>query len=383
MTGWLKFKSGNYNKVYKSSDGKSVLKIQKTNFEDKQFMAFDKPERSVRLWNLINPHIGIARVHNSEHGKGWVCPFVPGVTASDLEISNELIAIFNRTGRIIVDASGFRNFLRTPEGKIVCVDMGMALQMEPREPEFVKKKDRRKSITSQQAWRLLSKAFTQDFFKESHDYTPQTIDTIKALLFIKLYRPDIDTVDFLKQNTELLTLLATCYDKENPTVGLKELNRYVPTHAPTPHKPAPSNWQQAIFDRLCYILNYQPDDLENIKNICKGILANYMSSRGYINYQFRFFPSTMTVLFRDQNITKQKALIVDKLFWEIKKASSVEEIEYHIQNARASNQPFETTCRTSGLSMTLSQCNFIITASKLVDPSLDFHQSPYSSMSCL
>src|SRR3989338_631154 len=130
MPRWKKLGEGTYNVAYVSDDGKSVLKIQKS--DDKT----DTPERSVRLWNTINPDIPPpARLEQTEKGVGWVCPFIKGKQASDKEMSIALIDIYNKTGRIIVDATAPKNFVKLPfpRSRVVCVDVGMAIQMEQRD----------------------------------------------------------------------------------------------------------------------------------------------------------------------------------------------------------------------------------------------------------
>ena len=68
---WVLLGAGSYNRAYRSQDSREVLKIQKNAAET------DTPERSVRLWNLINPDlVPPARLEDSAHGKGWVCPFI-------------------------------------------------------------------------------------------------------------------------------------------------------------------------------------------------------------------------------------------------------------------------------------------------------------------
>ena len=155
---------GSYNIAIRSNDGQSVLKIQKFDLDydeitgekdnEEERPQTDTPERSVRLWNTINeglePQAVRLELNNLEinttkpdgttallKGVGWVCPYVEGVQASDKEIQGAVLDIFNRTGRIITDATGKKNFLRTPDGTIVCIDIGMALEMEKREEVFL------------------------------------------------------------------------------------------------------------------------------------------------------------------------------------------------------------------------------------------------------
>ena len=129
---WIRIGKGSYNVAYRSEDSRLVFKVAQDD------SPTDIPERSVRLWNLLNPNLQPpAQVSRQKiSGKwvtGWTCPFVVGVQASDKEIRQGLIDVFNRTGRIIMDAVAPDNFLKTRNGDIVCIDIGHALEMEKRE----------------------------------------------------------------------------------------------------------------------------------------------------------------------------------------------------------------------------------------------------------
>ncbi len=145
MPKWSYIGRGTYNDVYINQDRTMVLKIKKTHSFG-QLPATDLPERSVRLWNEFNGDKFQGRkaeLHSTEiddptHNRqgryhGWVCPYVEGRQASDEEISNALIEIFNKTGRIVVDAPSPKNFITTPSGEVVCVDIGYALQAQLQE----------------------------------------------------------------------------------------------------------------------------------------------------------------------------------------------------------------------------------------------------------
>ena len=214
---WVFLGAGSYNKAYRSRDGEEVLKIQKTSD------ATDAPERSVRLWNAINAHIPPpARLANTEFGSGWVCPFVQGVQASDKEMATALIDIFNNTGRVVVDATAAKNFIRTPTGQVLCVDVGMMLQLERRnDPGFAPL--RRQSIVSLNMWRD-TKSNYEPFLKTCAFTNPDTVNTVKALVFIKDNRPDIYDVNFLKTNPELVRKLAQAYDKQNVAGAIAHLD---------------------------------------------------------------------------------------------------------------------------------------------------------------
>lgn len=199
---WIFLGEGSFNKVYKSKDGKEILKIQK-DLSD----STDTPERSVRLWNAINSHLSPpARLE----GLGWVCPFIEGVQASDKEMADALIDIFNKTGRVVVDATARKNFIRTPAGETVCIDIGMALQFERREDKHFAE-IRRKSRVSLEAWKDLEDVY-KPFLTECAKKNPTTVNVVKALVFIKDNRPDLYDATFLKTNPDLVDKLAIAYN---------------------------------------------------------------------------------------------------------------------------------------------------------------------------
>jgi len=217
MKNWEKLGSGTYNNAYLSKSGKKVLKIQKKSFgKVKINPAYDAPERSVRLWNELNPHLHPpARVVTFKSGiKGWICPFIAGFQANDDEISEALIRIFNDTGRIIIDAASPNNFVTTPKGVVVCLDVGQAFQLDERSEEYyVDGRARRKSITSLEAWSELEDNLI-DYLNNKVNNTiyPLTMNTIKALLFIKQNFPDCFDVSFFRGNSLTVSQLATAFD---------------------------------------------------------------------------------------------------------------------------------------------------------------------------
>ena len=153
---WQRIGAGNYNRVFRSEDRKLVLKVQ-LNASDT-----DSPERSVRLWNLINSHLQPpATIIESEHGLGWVCPFVEGERASDNDIPDALIDIYNKSGRIILDAVA-DNFVKTPDGKVVCIDIGMALRLDNEEQKRLLPKPDAPSIISDEAWKKYQRVYLRN-----------------------------------------------------------------------------------------------------------------------------------------------------------------------------------------------------------------------------
>lgn len=207
---WNLLGKGSFNKAYLSDDGQEVLKIQKSNA---LIAEADTPERSVRLWNLINPNVQPpARLEtDAALGAGWVCPYIEGVQASDEDMVSALIDIFNRTGRIVVDAPAPDNFIKRSDGLVVCIDVGLAVRLE-RCAEEQNSQFLQTSQTSLTTWGIIKERFDTAFFKTWDTTYTQTINTIKALLFIKDARPDIYDASFLKNDPNLISQLAKAYD---------------------------------------------------------------------------------------------------------------------------------------------------------------------------
>ena len=219
-TDWSELGRGEYNEVYQSKDKQHVLKIQRADLS-KNEQRPDLPERSVRIWNEINPDLP-AEIAQTKRGKGWICPFIAGEHPSDQEISDCVIEIFNKTGRILSDAPGQRNFVKTPEGRVVCIDIGLALEMEQRQlVVFSGGHKRKKSVDSLEIWKNLTAGFFT-FFQDALYSKPITTNTVRALLFIKANRPDIFDASFLKQSTALTEQLAKGYQIQYLISALKK-----------------------------------------------------------------------------------------------------------------------------------------------------------------
>lgn len=353
--GWRFLGSGSYNIAYVSDDGISVLKIQINTTET------DRPERSVKLWNAINPNLPPpARTEMTEDGFGWVCPYVRGVQASDSEMSSALIDIYNRTGRIVVDATAPRNFVKTPppDSQVLCVDVGMALQMERREEAFFTGNTRRRSFISLNAWRDLNGAYTP-FFLECSRTHPQTVEMVKALIFIKNNRPDIFNVNFLKDHPDLVIKLAGAYDRQNKEKDLSDLDRVTPKGTLEHVRPITPPEVKAGID----ILNDQRAiTLENIKESLKVELQRYIDSRGAFNREGVFEPSLITRLFRNGVLTNTKVTAARELMDSITIASSLEEINQALR-AKATKE-LTAGKVTRGFEAAIGRCMVITESSK-------------------
>jgi hypothetical protein len=409
---WKVLGSGSYNTAYVNNKKTLVFKVQL----DSNDMT-DLPERSVRLWNEINSHIDPkAELMNIQGlGNGWTCPYINGKQASDLEMGIGLIDIFNKTGRIVVDAAAPNNFIRTESGKIVCIDIGMALQLEEREKlQFVDTKlIRRNSITSLNTWQSLQDVYIPFFNKCSKLNLHVTSDTVKALLFIKQYRPDIFDVNFLKNDViysknnvnskaSLVQLLALAYDKQltrkNSPVAqeiLQEFDKYVPQQPKfvelkketkvikdepiieskldeldivlTKHlesnQPVEVNLARKNLEQI------RPINLDNIKESCCIEIDRYIKSRGKLTSSNKFNESLITKIFRDRQLTRKKVNRSIELKSQIKSAKTFEEIEDLLSNCLT--KELTKSKHISGFETKIKDCLIIVANSKSNKSELD------------
>lgn len=272
---WTLVNNGRFNWIYRNGDkgdGDLILKIaieNKSPLEATAIDVMDNYARSVRLWSEINPNLEPPPrietvILNDIKMTGWVCPFIEGTKPSDSDIRDALIDIFNRTGRIIVDAAAKNNFIKTSEGKVVCIDIGMAVQLEEREEICIVGTRHRSSFSSLDTWRDMSHSYTNWFEDEPyHQHIPETIQTVKALLFIKDHRPDITNVDFLTRNPQALGTLAHAYDME---------------HIPDSRLiPAIQDSENAVVAAENIIASEQNLSLESIKQYCRDKLIKVIT----------------------------------------------------------------------------------------------------------
>lgn len=353
---WVRLGEGNYNDVYKSADGKRILKIQK------HADATDTPERSARLWNLINPNLQPpATIVESEHGMGWVCPYIEGEQASDAEISLGLLDIYNKTGRIVVDATAPKNFLKTPEGDIVCIDIGMALRVENSDPQSSPQRlmDQH-SIISEEAWNKYKGAYVNFFQGQKFAY-PQATNTVKALLYIQEHRPDIVDVSFLKERPDDLVQLAKAFDEQ------KESELFARRLGENAHLMI--GYAKGEREKANSLLHAEKSpNLDSVKESCIKELERYINSRGSI-HEGKFSPSFTTKIFRDADLTVYKVAAMQNLIKDIKSAGSLESIREMVEGAYKSDPKLsQKTFFSSGLERSMAKCISITDAVIKAEP---------------
>ncbi|MBP6919190.1 MAG: hypothetical protein KBB94_09775 [Legionellaceae bacterium] len=365
---WRPLAGGSFNQVYINNEATLV-------FKEAHSIEFstDTPERSVRLWNLLNPNLKpeakIATiVIDGQQVQGWTSPYVPSkhgqtltkkelsrlteeqraqlVSANkradknviinpklrdieDTEIARAQIDIYNRTGRIIVDASVPGNFMVTKSHGVVCIDIGMALLLEDKETACLDMYARRKSFVSNSTWETVHTDMHDRILKDPVGPLPKTAAITKALLFIKAYRPDIASVDFLK-NTKHVEQLAQAYDTSTDT---------------------------AHDTGIALLEKEQPMNLISMKKSCEKVLLNYINSRGELGENKVFKASRITQYFRNTLLTNLKIDSAQLLIKKIHAACSIEEIQKEL--SKASNFPILAKGHKSGFATSLGLCKII------------------------
>ncbi|MDF1683124.1 MAG: ankyrin repeat domain-containing protein [Legionellaceae bacterium] len=127
---WEDLGSGNYNQTFISTEfmssenftGPWVLKEPRVS-SDSEENALNTTDRAIRKWNLHNPEYP---AHKTSEG-WWVIPYFGAIPASDQQISDKLIEIYQNTGNIITDACGQNNFL-IHQGTVICIDVDFSLR---------------------------------------------------------------------------------------------------------------------------------------------------------------------------------------------------------------------------------------------------------------
>lgn len=231
---WEILGQGNFNRVSVDYDLSLVLKVQKQNLAESD-LTLDIPERSVRLWNEINgdlePKAKIVEIKvvddngDEKTVLAWTAPFVKGRNATMGEVFDSLIDIYNRTGRVVLDACVPSNFktitLLDGKEKTICIDIGMSLRLQRDEPL-------NESFTSLDTWKETSKDSYLPWFKnlERNPKYERTTQLVEALFTLQTQFPYITNVDFLKkpENDELRTALAAALHDPKEFKMEKELN---------------------------------------------------------------------------------------------------------------------------------------------------------------
>jgi|GEM_PF-2179130 len=172
---WKILGSGSYNQTfisteYMSSDnftGQWVLKKPMVD-SDSSESALNTTDRAIRKWNLHNPEYP---AHKTSNG-WWVIPYFGNTPASDQQISEKVIAIYQKTNNILTDACGIKNFL-IYQGRVICIDVDFSLRRGSFASDLWLDESRLSDITK--------------YLDGWSQYKPKTTSVIRTLLYLDKY----------------------------------------------------------------------------------------------------------------------------------------------------------------------------------------------------
>lgn len=180
---WKKLGEGTFNITYLSEEPFS-WNIDGQNYFQRWVMKTRKcdddlndTKRAVRLWNLINPNTPAALISEK---KSWIAPYMGNTPASDLLIARELIEIYKRTRRVIMDGCGNGNMLLVDD-EAFCIDVDQAFG--------------RDSPVSKDGFKDIGyKAFDEYWRRYSRGYgsKPKSINVIRTLHYLEQYLKPFD-----------------------------------------------------------------------------------------------------------------------------------------------------------------------------------------------
>src|SRR3990167_1449608 len=145
----------------------------------------DEPDRFVRLWNELN---AAQSLNALKAGEGVIVPFIQGIEPIEEEIADFLVDVYVKTGRILLDGFVVSNFIKTADGRIVCIDMGRALLLQ-RDEEAQKE-----SKTSLQ----FAENYLEQYLISNIKYNGINTNVIQALSFLHAHFPDMDKETILR-----------------------------------------------------------------------------------------------------------------------------------------------------------------------------------------
>lgn len=199
------------------------------------------PARLVKNLNQANkkfhykyPKAKLYSVSNLKRN-GFIMPFVPKkniLAGTDHETYKDFIKRCEKIcdfvidyaceeQRVLADAFIYGNVFEDPDGHMILIDAGDA---------FIFEKVEKRSQDSLDQWIGLQEQY-QELFKKCEKRMGYNlvVKTIKALLFMALYYPDIRDVSVLKGNKVLQDKLSRAYDTEGKDISEEDIKKYFNT----------------------------------------------------------------------------------------------------------------------------------------------------------
>lgn len=413
-TMWKFFARGGHNNVYINPKRTLIFKIPRSDWET------SAPERLFKIWSIVNSDIDpSAYIHTQsqydfsdsdpdgpDERRGVVVPFIKGSQASDKEISELLVEIYQKSGRIVMDALQPGNFRKMENGKICCLDFDLALQLETSENAAIFYSDpvlqletgkidlisreRRRSRVSLELWRNIGHIFALNLVK-NYPTHPIVVDTLRALLFIKFTRPDILDVNFLyKENSseldyQKIRLLSCAYSSANAEVNknasnvIKDIARQNNNVEGTGPRVVPTflgdvsglsdGIEEKIFQEYAsdnipvlekeakkFLKQHRAITLKNIKESCIKEINRYINARGSIE-EGKFSYGLVTLLFRNKNAVLYKAELALEIIKCLESADSYEDMNMILMKVR---QDPIFSIKESDLASRIAVCELMI-----------------------
>ena len=174
---WTPIGKGSYNEALISDReltiyGRKGYWVGKTPHDESEMLSAST--RAVRKWNELNPeypaYLSIF---------GMIVPYLGKTPATDDQIAVKIVDIYRQTRNIILDAGGRNNFL-VHEGKVICVDVDVAL--------------RRGSLVSD-SFRTERDMIEDYLVGCSRAGKPQTVSVIRTLLYLQKHLAPKDIKD--------------------------------------------------------------------------------------------------------------------------------------------------------------------------------------------
>lgn len=177
---WKEIGAGTYNKTFVSEKPFTwqvnsapitqlwVMKTRKCND------PLNHAKRAVELWNTINPkHPAVLYSEKNS----WLAPYIPGKYASDKQVQQKLIEIYQDTRLIVWDGCGLGNML-VHNGKAFCVDVDQAFLKDDK--------------TSEEAIKGIGLKTFNQYWKDYQIEMPKSVATIRTLIFLEKYLEPAD-----------------------------------------------------------------------------------------------------------------------------------------------------------------------------------------------
>jgi hypothetical protein len=118
---------GSYNEAYHFPDLDCVVKTSLPQ-DDARASAISSPNRTVRVSQEYSPELNAKIIPDFLGKPAWSLDYVAGSPSSDLVMALLVLTRFEKTGRVLIDATASNNVLTKKSGVAACVDTDLAFK---------------------------------------------------------------------------------------------------------------------------------------------------------------------------------------------------------------------------------------------------------------